>query len=60
RLDIIEQIRQGYQRQGLSVKVEKKVNPGVVIKVGSEIFRVQEEMIGPKVFLLQQGRIKVI
>lgn len=60
RLDIIEQIRQGYQRQGLCVKVEKKVNPGVVIKVGPEIFRVQEEMIGPKVFLLQQGRIKVI
>jgi uncharacterized protein len=60
RLDILEQIRQGYQREGLCVKVEKKVNPGVVIKVGPEIFRVQEEMIGPKVFLLQQGRIKVI
>jgi uncharacterized protein (DUF342 family) len=59
RLDIVEQIRQGYQREGLCIKVEKKVNPGVVIKVGPEIFRVQEEMSGPKVFLLQQGRIKV-
>ncbi|MDQ3000806.1 MAG: FapA family protein [Fibrobacterota bacterium] len=60
RLDILEQIRQGFLREGLCVKVEKKVNPGVVIKVGTEIFRVQEEMSGPKVFLLQQGRMKVI
>lgn len=60
KLDIVDQIRRGYQREGLLVKVEKKVNPGVVIKVGSDIFRVQEEMSGPKVFLYQQGRIKVL
>ncbi|MDB5106035.1 MAG: putative polymerase with domain, hydrolase domain and Zn ribbon [Fibrobacteres bacterium] len=60
RVDIIEQIRQGYLREGLSVKVEKKVNPGVVIKVGPEVFRVQEEMSGPKLFLYQLGRIKVL
>ncbi|MEO6095311.1 MAG: FapA family protein [Fibrobacteria bacterium] len=60
KLDIAEQIRQGYQQQGLCVKVEKKVNPGVVIRVGSDVFRVQEEMSGPKVFLFQAGRIKVL
>ncbi len=60
KLDIVEQIRQGYLRAGLCVKVEKKVNPGVVIKVGPEVFRVQEEMAGPKVFLYQNGRIKVL
>ncbi len=60
KLDIVEQIRQGYQRNGLCVKIEKKVNPGVVIKVGSDIFRVQEEMTGPKTFLFTQGRIKVL
>lgn len=60
KVDIVDRIRQGYQREGLCVKVEKKVNPGVVIKVGSDIFRVQEEMSGPKVFLFQQGRIKVL
>ena len=59
KLDIADQIRQGYQQQGLCVKVEKKVNPGVVIRVGSDVFRVQEEMTGPKVFLFQAGRIKV-
>jgi uncharacterized protein (DUF342 family) len=57
---IVEQIRQGYARDGICVKVEKKVNPGVVIKVGNEVFRVQEEMAGPKVFLFKEGRIKVI
>jgi uncharacterized protein (DUF342 family) len=60
KLDIVERIRQGYLRDGLCVKVEKKVNPGVVIKVGPEVFRVQEEMAGPKVFLYQNGRIKVL
>ncbi|MDB5048563.1 MAG: putative polymerase with domain, hydrolase domain and Zn ribbon [Fibrobacteres bacterium] len=60
KLDIVERIRQGYLREGLCVKVEKKVNPGVVIKVGPEVFRVQEEMSGPKVFLYQNGRIKVL
>ncbi|HKP97222.1 MAG TPA: FapA family protein [Fibrobacteria bacterium] len=60
KLDIMEQIRQGYLKPGLCVKVEKKVNPGAVIKVGPEIFRVQEEMSGPKVFLYQNGRIKVL
>ena len=60
KVDIADKIRQGYQREGLCVKVDKKVNPGVVIKVGSDIFRVQEEMSGPKVFLFTQGRIKVL
>jgi uncharacterized protein (DUF342 family) len=57
---IVEQIRQGYERDGICVKVEKKVNPGVVIKVGPEVFRVQEEMAGPKLFLFKEGRIKVV
>jgi len=57
---ILEQIRQGYGRDGICVKVGKKVNPGVVIKVGSEVFRVQEEMAGPKIFLFKEGRIKVL
>ena len=43
-----------------SCGVTKKVNPGVVIKVGSECLRIQEEMSGPKVFLYQLGRIKVV
>jgi uncharacterized protein (DUF342 family) len=60
KAEIVEKIRQGYLMGGLCVKVEKKVNPGVVIKVGPEIFRVQEEMQGPKVFLYQNGRIKVV
>ena len=60
KVDIIEQIKAGYERDGLCVKVEKKVNPGVVIKVGPEIFRVQEEMSGPKLFLFKEGRIKVL
>lgn len=57
---IIEQIRQGYGRDGICVKVDKKVNPGVVIKVGTEVFRVQEEMAGPKTFLFKEGRIKIL
>jgi uncharacterized protein len=57
---VIEQMRQGYAREGICVKVEKKVNPGVVIKVGPEIFRVQEEMAGPKIFLFKEGRIKIL
>jgi uncharacterized protein (DUF342 family) len=60
KVEIIEQIRQNYQLPGLCVKVEKKVNPGVVIRVGSDVFRVQEEMSGPKVFMFTQGRIKVL
>jgi uncharacterized protein len=60
KLDIVEKIRQGYLVAGLCVKVEKKVNPGVVIKVGPEVLRVQEEMTGPKTFLYQNGRIKVL
>ena len=40
--------------------VEVPVNPGVVIKVGPEVFRVQEEMAGPKLFLFKEGRIKVV
>lgn len=57
---VIEQIKAGYDRDGICVKVEKKVNPGVVIKVGPEVLRIQEEMSGPKVFLFKEGRIKVI
>jgi uncharacterized protein (DUF342 family) len=60
RQGISEQIRQGYFREGICVKVDKKVNPGVVIKMGPEIFRVQEEMAGPKIFLFKEGRIKVL
>jgi uncharacterized protein (DUF342 family) len=60
KLDIVERIRQGYQREGIRVRVEKKVNPGVVIKVGPECLRIQEEISGPKVFLYQLGRIKII
>jgi len=60
RLGILEQIRLGYVRDGICVKVDKKVNPGVVIKVGPEVFRVQEEMAGPKIFLFKEGRIKVL
>ena len=59
RCDIVEQIRQGYLKDNIRVRVEKKVNPGVVIKVGSELVRIQEEMAGPKVFAYKLGRIKV-
>lgn len=58
--DVVERIRQGYLVPGICVKVEKKVNPGVVIKVGPEVFRVQEEMAGPKIFLFKEGRIKIL
>lgn len=60
RQAVLEQIRKGYAREGISVKVDKKVNPGVVIKVGPEVFRVQEEMAGPKLFLFKDGRIKIV
>jgi uncharacterized protein (DUF342 family) len=60
KLEIQEKIRQGYLREGIRVRVEKKVNPGVVIKVGPECLRIQEEISGPKVFLYHLGRIKVI
>ena len=59
KLDLIEQIRMGYLREGIRVRVEKKVNPGVVIKVGTECLRIQEELSGPRIFLYQQGRIKI-
>ena len=59
KLAVAEQVRQGYGRAGICVKVEKKVHPGVVIKVGPEILRVQEEMSGPKLFLFKDGRIKI-
>jgi uncharacterized protein (DUF342 family) len=60
KADILEQIRKGYLREGIRVRVEKKVNPGVIIRIGSESVRIQEEMAGPKVFAYKQGRIKVI
>lgn len=58
--DIMDQIRKGYLKDNIRVRVEKKVNPGVVIKVGTEIVRIQEEVSGPKVFAYKLGRIKVI
>jgi uncharacterized protein len=58
--DILEQIRVGYLREGIRIRVEKKVNPGVVIKVGGECMRIQEEVPGPRVFMYTAGRIKVI
>lgn len=58
--EILEQIRKGYLKDNIRVRVEKKVNPGVVIKIGSEVVRVQEELSGPKVFAYKLGRIKVI
>lgn len=60
KLEVVEKIRRGYARAGICVKVEKKVHPGVVIKMGPEAFRVQEEMAGPKVFLFKEGRIRVL
>ena len=60
KVDTLEQIRLGYQREGICLHVEKKVHPGVVIKMGSEVLRIQEEMTGPKVFAYSDGRIKVI
>lgn len=56
---IVDQIRKGYLREGIRVRVEKRVFPGTVIKVGSELLRIQEELSGPKVFAYKQGRIKV-
>jgi uncharacterized protein (DUF342 family) len=60
RSDIVERIRKGYLRDDIRVRVEKKVNPGVVIKVGTEVVRIQEEVSGPKVFAYKLGRIKVV
>lgn len=60
KMDIADQIRKGYLRDTIRVRVEKKVNPGVVIKVGTEVVRIQEEVSGPKVFAYKLGRIKVI
>ncbi len=60
KLDINDKIRVGYQREGIRIRIEKRVNPGVVIKIGSECMRIQEEMMGPKIFAYHQGRIKVI
>jgi uncharacterized protein (DUF342 family) len=59
KAEIAEQIRKGYLGDGIRVRVEKRVFPGTVIKVGSELLRIQEEMAGPKVFAYKQGRIKV-
>jgi uncharacterized protein (DUF342 family) len=58
--DILEQIRKGYLKDNIRVRVEKKVNPGVVIKIGSELVRIQEEVSGPKIFAYKLGRIKVL
>lgn len=58
--DLLDRIRKGYLKDNIRVRVEKKVNPGVVIKVGSEVVRIQEEISGPKVFAYKLGRIKVI
>jgi len=60
KADIVERIRLGYQREGIRVRVEKRVNPGVVIKIGSECMRIQEEVSGPKIFVYSGGRIKVL
>lgn len=56
---ILEQIRKGYLKDNIRVQVEKKVNPGVVIRMGSEVLRIQEELAGPRVFAYSPGRIKV-
>lgn len=58
--DIVEQIRKGYLKDNIRVRVEKKVNPGVVIRIGSELVRIQEEVSGPKIFAYKLGRIKVL
>ena len=60
KADIAERIRAGYLKDNIRVRVEKKVKPGVVIKIGSEVVRIQEELSGPKVFAYKLGRIKVI
>ncbi len=59
KVAIQEQIRLGYLREGIRLRVEKRVNAGVIIKVGAECQRIQESVPGPRVFLYQQGRIKV-
>ncbi len=58
--EILDRIRKGYLTNGIRIRVEKRVNPGVVIKIGSEVLRIQEEMSGPKLFAYQMGRIKVL
>jgi uncharacterized protein (DUF342 family) len=60
KADLLEQIRKGCLKEGIFIRVEKKVNPGVIIRMGSESLRIQEEMSGPKVFAYKLGRIKVL
>jgi uncharacterized protein len=57
---IILQIREGYKREGMFIRVEKKVHPGVVIKIGNELMRIQEALTGPKIFAYRNGRIQVV
>lgn len=60
KLEIAGSIRLGYQSQGILVRVEKKINPGVIIKIGAEVLRIQEVMAGPKTFAYLNGRIKTL
>ncbi len=45
---VIDRIRQGYYRKGIELKIESRVYPGAVIRVGSQVLRVSEETSGPR------------
>jgi uncharacterized protein (DUF342 family) len=50
---------QSYDPDAATVTVHRKVFPGVVIKIGREIFLVDEPMTGPKTFFAKNGVIQV-
>jgi len=54
-----ETLRKSLLRGGLQVRVEKKVHAGVTIKIGQEHIRLNDDLAGPRRFVLDEGRIKI-
>ena len=45
--------------EAATVVVHRKVFPGVVIKIGKEMFLVDEPMVGPKTFYAKDGAVQI-
>jgi uncharacterized protein (DUF342 family) len=56
---LAESLRKGFQRMGLTVRIEKKAFAGVTVKMGAEQIRLNENLPGPRRFVFTDGRIKV-
>ncbi len=58
KIKLLESIQNNYLRPELRIRVERKIFPGVTLKIGTSTLRIDEPVIGPKIFMLKEGHIK--